>query len=380
MSAESRGPAGGRWIGAGIVVALAAGAFLWLRSGTTAPPAPAPEAQTPAPEAPVADHHLHIRSAAGAELLARVNALDAPAGEEAPRESALGADDVIEALDSAGIRKGLVLSIAYMYGMPELGLADPAADVRAENEWVASEVQRYPDRLFGACSVSPLADFALDEVAACAENPYLHALKLHMTNSDVDLRDSDHLEALAAVFRAAGERSLPVIIHLRTRNEAYGAEDARLFINGVLSQAPELPVQIAHMGGWGGYDDATDAAMGAFIDAFEAGRLAREPYTFGIGAVVFDADVAPDTALANAVRRNNERVAERIRQVGTDRVVYATDWPSWPPVRDVSLRIRASVQLQRKALPLDPAELAAVFRATNAWMEGSPREAGRNPG
>lgn len=371
MSAEARGSRRGRWIGGGVVVALAAAALLLGRSSPE-PAASEPVASEPAP--PVADHHLHIRSAAGAELVARVNALDAPAGQEPPRESALDADDVIAALDSAGIRKGLVLSIAYMYGMPELGLADAAAEVRAENEWVASEVARHPDRLFGACSVSPLADFALDEVEACADDPHLHALKLHMTNSDVDLRSSDHLEALAAVFRAAGERSLPIVIHLRTRHEAFGAEDVRLFINGVLSQAPGLPVQIAHMGGWGGYDDATDAAMGAFVEAFEAGRLAREPYTFGIGAVVFDADAAPDTALASTVRRNNERVAERIRQVGPRRVVYATDWPSWPPVGDPSVRIRSSVRLQRKALPLDPAELAAVFRATNAWMEGSPRD------
>ena len=58
--------------------------------------------------APMADHHQHLFSPTLAALLAT--------GAGGPQ--AITARDVVALLDSAGIRRALVLSVAYMYGSP----------------------------------------------------------------------------------------------------------------------------------------------------------------------------------------------------------------------------------------------------------------------
>lgn len=326
--------------------------------------------QQAGPPVPVVDHHVHIRSPAGAEQLDLVNSVvDEPQGEPS---AALTAADALAALDSAGVERGVVLSIAYMYGMPEVTVEDERAKVRAENDYVATEVALHPDRLFAFCSVNPIRDYALEEIDRCADDPRVRGLKLHLANSDVDLRDAAHVERLVQVFALLGRRDLPAVVHMRTRAEDYGAEDAGTFIDRVLAVASGLPLQIAHVAGWGGYDEATDAALSAFAQAFADGRLDRERVTFDIGAVVFQPEAAgPDTALARQVREANARLADRIREIGVDRFLYATDWPGWPPVPDPVLAIQANVMLVRSALPLDEHELTTLF--TNVGGVVGPR-------
>jgi predicted TIM-barrel fold metal-dependent hydrolase len=55
--------------------------------------------------------------------------------------------------------------------------------VRAENDWVAQEVARYPDRLVAFCGVSPLEDYALEEIDRCSTMQNLTGLKLHPGNA-----------------------------------------------------------------------------------------------------------------------------------------------------------------------------------------------------
>lgn len=147
------------------------------------------------------------------------------------------ANDVLEALDAAAVGRGLVLSIAYMFGRPDLE-ENEYAKVRAENDYVAEQVATAPDRLVGACSVNPLADYAFDEIERCAEDPRLGALKLHLANSDVDLRNDAHVERLASVFQQLGRLALPAVVHVRTRDEDYGSEDVAIFVE---SRAPKRP-------------------------------------------------------------------------------------------------------------------------------------------
>ena len=309
-----------------------------------------------------ADHHVHIRSQAAA---AHQDALMAALGERRPGDTmpsaAITSAEAIAALDSAGIEAALVLSNAYMYGMPDAPADDEADRVRAENEYVAEQAALFPRRLVGFCSVNPLRPYALDEVARCAADARIGGLKLHLANSDVDLRDDGQVETLGELFGRANTAGLPVLIHMRTRERTYGEVDARAFVERVLSRAPDIPVVVAHMAGWGGYDDATDAALGVFAAAREAGQLGPL-VAFGLGAVVFDPRAAgTDTARAAQVRDANRRLAARVRQLGTDRILYATDWPAWPPVPEPVGRIEANIRLIRSALPLDPEELDRVF-------------------
>src|SRR5207237_7625689 len=57
------------------------------------------------------------------------------------------ADDLIALLDTAGIRRALVLSVAYVWGSPVMRGSDEYAQVRRENDWTAEQVARYPGRL-----------------------------------------------------------------------------------------------------------------------------------------------------------------------------------------------------------------------------------------
>lgn len=308
------------------------------------------------------DHHLHLASAAAADHLDRVReAMGEGPADDAPSRPTT-AEDAILAMDTAGIARGLVLSNAYMFGMPEVAVENEEALVRGENTFVVTEASRFPARLIPLCSVNPLKDYALGEVARCSGDPAVGGLKLHLANSDVDLRRPEDLAALRVVFEAAAAGRLPLLVHMRTRHPEYGADDAEIFIDQVLPAAGSVPVQIAHMAGWGGYDDATDAALWAFVTAIEEERLDASGLTFGLGAVVFSPDAAgPDSTLAASVVQGNARLAERIRALGTDRVVYATDWPSWPPVEDRREGIARNVDLIRGALPLSEDELAEVL-------------------
>ncbi|MDH3207836.1 MAG: amidohydrolase family protein [Gemmatimonadota bacterium] len=303
---------------------------------------------------PAADAHLHLRTAATAELIERIE----PGSGTEPTLAA----DAIAALDAAGVQHGLVLSLAYLFGAPGVDLPDEAALVRAENDYVAAQVGAYPNRLTAACSVNPLASYALSEIRRCLVDLELRVLKLHFTNSGVDLRSEADRNRLRQVFSLLDRHDAGAFVHMRGTAEDYGSEDARYFIDDVLARVPGVPVHIAHMAGWGGYDAATDSALSEFVKAIEEGRLDPARIWFGLGAVVFLPEAAgADTTLARTVREANGQLALRIRALGLDRVTYGTDWPGWPPVPEMEGRIAANIELVRAALGLDAAELAVVF-------------------
>jgi len=122
---------------------------------------------------PLVDYHQHLFSPAVAKLSPGLKSIDA--------------SDLIALLDSAAIRRALVLSVAYQFGTPNKpAIEDEYAQVKAENDWTSRQVARFPNRLRGFCSVNPLKDYAIEELARCAKDPQLHiGLKLHFGNSDV---------------------------------------------------------------------------------------------------------------------------------------------------------------------------------------------------
>jgi predicted TIM-barrel fold metal-dependent hydrolase len=293
-----------------------------------------------AQSAPVADHHQHLFSATIAALLT------SPSGGTSP----ITARDVIALLDSAGIRRAALLSVAYLYGSPARSVADEYARVRAENDWTAAQAAEYPDRLRALCSFNPLKDYATDELARCAGDPRLrHGLKLHFGNSDVRLEDSAHVERLRRVFLAANERRMAIVVHLRasiSRNRPYGAAQARVFLRQLLSLAPDIDVQVAHLAGTGpGYDDpAADSALVVLAEAVAAGDPRTRRLWFDVTTVA-TADMSPGTAAL---------VAARIRRVGLARVVYGSDAAAGD-----NLRPREAWAAFRR-LPLTDEEFAAI--------------------
>lgn len=150
---------------------------------------------------------------------------------------------------------------------PSFDVADEYAKVREENDWTARQVARHPDHLLAFCSFNPLESYALEELDRCMNARSFAGVKLHFTTSFVALRNPAHVERLQRIFRAANARRSPIVVHLRTLHRVYGRPDAEMFLRDVLSQAPDVPVQIAHAAGWGGYGPETDAALAVFADA-----------------------------------------------------------------------------------------------------------------
>jgi predicted TIM-barrel fold metal-dependent hydrolase len=239
--------------------------------------------------------------------------------EESPR--GFVASDLVKMLDEAHIRRAIVLSMAYRYGNPnQPPVADEYAHVKAENDWVSEQVARYPGRLRGFCGVDPLKDYALAEVARCAEDANLHyGLKMHFGNSDVDLNNPEHVENLRKVFQAASTHHKAITIHMHsslTRHRRYGAREAKIFLDRVLPAATGNFVQIAHLAGAGGYDDPrTDEALSVFIRAIRKHDPRMKLVYFDITGVAGLGNWKPKKDL----------IAKRIRQIGVARVLFGSD-------------------------------------------------------
>jgi len=264
-------------------------------------------AQRQGPSAPLIDHHQHLFSPA--------------TSSRAPGLKPVSADDLIGFLDDAGVRRAVVLSVAYQLGNPNRPPeATEYAKGRAENDWTSHEVARFPQRLRGFCGVNPLRAYALEEIARCARDPQLHfGLKLHFGNSDVDLGNPQHVAALREVFRAANANRMAIVVHMRPSvqmRRTYGAAQARSFLSEVMPQAPDVVIQIAHLAGAGGYDDpSVDQALEVFIDAI-AKRDTRTAHLYF--------DVSGVAGLGRWVEKA-PLIASRIRQIGVERVLYGSD-------------------------------------------------------
>ena len=233
-----------------------------------------------------------------------------------PMPKAATAEQLVAELDAAGIQRAAVLSVAYWFGgrNAEKAGGDEYANVRAENDWVGEQVAKYPDRLVALYSFNPLKDYAVAEIERAAGLPHVKGLKLHLGNSRVDVRNPEHAEKLRAVFRAANEHRLPIVIHLWTVDKDYGASHSEALLNEVLPAAPDVVIQIAHMGASGpGYH--SDEAFEVFARAAEAGDPRMKNVYTDVASMVTD-DVSDDTL---------QLVAKRLRQFGLERVLFGSD-------------------------------------------------------
>jgi predicted TIM-barrel fold metal-dependent hydrolase len=297
-------------------------------------------------QAPLGDYHQHVFSAQDI-------ALAGPGSGLQP----IDAKDVIALLDQAGIRKAMLLSIAYMYGKPgrevEDELDDEPGKVRAENDWTAAQAARYPGRLIAFCSFNPLKDYAIQELKRCAGSPgargISRGIKLHFGNSDVQLDDPAHVARLREVFAAANDNGMAIVVHMRasiSKGRPYGARQAKIFVEQLLPAAPDVTVQVAHFAGSGpGYEDLPAREAMAELAAAVARRDPSTRRLFFDVASIVDRGIMPETA---------QLVANLIRQVGVDRVLYGTD-----AAQGGNLRPRESWAAFRR-LPLTEEEFARI--------------------
>ena len=138
----------------------------------------------------------------------------------------------------------------------------------------------------------------------------------------------------------ANAQRFPIVVHMRTLDPTYGERDAEVFLRDLLAAAPDVPVQGAHLAGWGGYGPETDRALAVFADAIAAGDRRTTNLYFDIS------QVASRGLSADA----KQLIVRRVRQIGVRRILFAVDGVEAP------LAAWANVM----TLPLDPAELRTI--------------------
>jgi len=287
--------------------------------------------------APRADHHQIVYSPAAAAFLTSSTAEMQP----------VSARDVIPQLDAAGIARAAVLSVAYVYGQPERSPDEEYARVRAENDWAARQAAEYPDRLVALCSVDPLKDYALAELARCAASPeFGRAIRLQPADGGVQLDDQEQVERLRRVFRSANARAMAIVLQLRET----GAREARLLIEQLLPHEPDVPVQVAYTG-------EREAAPQLAALAVLADAAARQDPRMRQVWVDVTAFARPALSAADA-----RRLVRRLRQVGMERVLYGSDAGIGADVRP------RDAWAAFRSLPLTEAEAARVANNVMSYL------------
>jgi predicted TIM-barrel fold metal-dependent hydrolase len=258
--------------------------------------------------APAADHHQHVFSPA-------YTAKFLPAGSKT-----ITAQDLIGLLDKAGIRRAALLATGYSFGRPGSEPPNEYEVVKAENDWTAAQAALFPKRLVAFCGFNPLKEYALEELARCAKDPNLrHGIKLHFGSSDVQTEIPEHFEKLKKIFQAANSQRMAIIVHMRasiSKKRPYGPEQALAFLE-LLSFAPDIPVQVAHLASSG--PAYMDPAAHSVIEVLADAVAKKDPRTRKLWF-----DVASSANPGNSAEVS-ELMVKLIRQIGVKRILYGSD-------------------------------------------------------
>lgn len=281
-------------------------------------------------------------------------AADSTTEKTPPRLSKpLTADGLVKELDEAGIKRGVVLSVAFWLGSMSEGPAPKrmkempteAAAVRAENEWTAQQVARFPDRLVLACAVNPLKEYAVAELEHCAKLNS-KAMKVNFGDSGVTFDNPEHMEKIRRFFKAANDNKTAIIVHLEP-GRFYGPKEVEMFLDIVGSASPDITVQVAHMAG-NGPGITSPEALAAFAEAFQKGDPRTRNIFFDFAGLVYK-----DMPKAAA-----ELMVARMRRIGLDRILYASD--SAPGYGGGNPPTGEQWAWTRRQLPLTDSELNVI--------------------
>ena len=209
-------------------------------------------------------------------------------------------------------------TVAAQSGSDEDIVAKLTSDLLALKLAVASD-EPLKDDPYSCTETQSRETYALEEIARCSTNPHLrNGLKLHFGNSDVDVDNAQQLAQLRRVFRAANANHMTIAVHMHANvdhHRPYGAREARVFLEQLLPEAPDVAVQIAHLAGSGAFDDATNAALAVFAEAIERG----DPW---VRRVWFD---ACGIVIPGRWETKADLIAKRMRQIGVNRILCGSD-------------------------------------------------------
>ena len=300
--------------------------------------------------APVVDHHVHLGSSRLSDYVDEINKLDPSIFEHLSKDvfSRPSPADVVRILDEAGVKRAVLLSSAYLFGtLPDA--AEAAAKMREENRFNVETALASKGRLVAFIAINPLAASAQEELAYWRGKPGVRGIKLHLGAAGFNANTPEHIATVAAFFAEARKANLPLAIHMRG-GTPYSKTEVQTFIDKVLPQAGDLPVQIAHGGGYAGADSATMDALTAFGEAIARGAPGTRNLVFDISGVVLPDETAK--ALGSSDQQLKTFVG-LMRKIGLDRFVMGSDWPAIG-------RIAPYFALVRQKLPVTDAEWAQL--------------------
>lgn len=285
-------------------------------------------------------------------------AADATTERKPPRYTKpITAEKMIGDLDEAGIKKAVVLSEAFWIDGSTKRMTeakDEATAVRGENDWTAQQVARYPDRLVLACAVNPLAEYAIAELEHCAKTTKAKAMKINLSGLGFSFNNSEQVEKLARFFKAANNNKIAIVVHLEP-GKFYGSEEVQIFLKQIVSAAPDITIQIAHLAGNGPGITAPDA-----LAAFAEARAAKDPLTKNL---YFD---FAGLVHKNMSTKEAELMVTRMRQIGLDNVLYGSD--SQPEIAG-NLPTSEHWMLTRRKLPLNDEELRKIANNIAPYLQ-----------
>jgi len=222
---------------------------------------------------------------------------------------AVGADDLVARLDEANVARAIILAAGY-FG-EGAGLADDTNMV-PENDFVAAEVAKYPDRLIGFCGINPRFKGAVAEIDRCLSLPGMVGIKLHMEGSAVNLTRPEDIAGLSAVFDRIAERNAPVLIHVS--DELGGTPDNQRFaaLAEILTSHPNVRVAHAHCAG-----NLDNRTIETWLRARGSGYNPDTSFIDISACLTFHAD---------APLAERELMVWRLRKWGIDHVLFGSDY------------------------------------------------------
>ena len=192
-------------------------------------------------------------------------------------------------MDKLGIEKAVIMPL----NDPWLMSMEFTVDAVHRNLYEIKK--RYPGQFYAFADIDTRNTPAesVEAIRKAIEEYGLDGVKIHPNNTGVDL-DSEHNQP---IFAFAQEHTIPVAIHSYPNSES--DRSAAYRIANVLEQYPSLTAIVSHMGA---YQWELLLPTRAYVD-FSA--------------------ILPDYVRTYGVHKTNEI----LRKFGTDRLIFATDYP-----------------------------------------------------
>lgn len=232
------------------------------------------------------DAHCHIYPEKIADRA--IHGTDTFYGEHSVGKGTVG--DLLERGVNAGIDRFLVQSVATT-----------PKQVGSINEFIASEVEKHPDRLIGFGTLHPDSQDIKGDIEHLISLG-LRGVKLH---PDIQAFKIDDFRCLK-IYELCEERKLPILMHTGDKRYDYSNPNRLL---PVLKIYTGLTVIGAHFGGWSIWEEANETYKGIpnfYVDCSSSFHYLPKETSKAI-----------------------------IRRYGADRVLFGTDYPMWSPEEEL---------------------------------------------